>query len=369
MAESYLAWDLSVLEHRRVMVMRRQIARNRRESENPLDLEDSEFLYLYRVTKDMFSELVGALRPSLQKQQPYGLSVESQLQTALRFYASGCYQLPVGLQWGCSMSQKSVSRVVHAVTEAINEKLLRKYIKFPMTPEGRRAAKAKFRNAPQPFPDAIGAIDCTHIKILAPKLHEEAYVSGHHEGHSLNVQVVCDPDLLILNINAKWPGARHDAHIWANSPVRSTMKRHFDNGDRRTWLLGDDGYPLEPWLMTPIKNQHLGTPERRYTDAHGSARNIIERCFGVLKSVFRCLSHQRQLMYEPYTAGLIVNACAVLHNMRIKYRLLEPYVTTSTEIIVDSYNDDGLEDTGRVTGTGRAIAERIQRRLINTTFT
>lgn len=91
------------------------------------------------------------------------------------------------------MSQKSVSRVIHAVTLAINENLLRIYVKFPMTQEERCAVKEKFRNAPQPFPDTIGAIDCTHIKILAPKVQEEAYVSGHHEGHSLNVQAVSYP--------------------------------------------------------------------------------------------------------------------------------------------------------------------------------
>ena len=87
------------------------------------------------------------------------------------------------------MSQKSVSRVIHAVTLAINE-TIKKIIKFPMTQEERCAVKEKFRNALQPFPYAIGAIDCTHIKILAPKVHEEAFVSGHHEGHSLNVQAV-----------------------------------------------------------------------------------------------------------------------------------------------------------------------------------
>nr|XP_049695562.1 putative nuclease HARBI1 isoform X4 [Helicoverpa armigera]XP_049698868.1 putative nuclease HARBI1 isoform X1 [Helicoverpa armigera]XP_049707731.1 putative nuclease HARBI1 [Helicoverpa armigera] len=346
--------------------MGRQIARNKRNDENPLDLEDGQFLQMYRISKEMFHRLLSELRPSLQRRRPYGLSVESQILTALRFYACGCYQQPVGLQWGCSMSQKSVSRVIRAVTSAINEKLLRKYIKFPMTQGERHAAKQKFRNAPQPFPGVIGAIDCTHIKILAPKTNEESYVSGHHEGHSLNVQAVCDPDLIILNINARWPGARHDAHIWANSPVRSTMKRHFENGDRRAWLLGDDGYPLEPWLMTPIKHQQPGTPEYKYTEAHCSARNIIERCFGVLKSVFRCLSHQRQLMYEPYMAGLIINACAVLHNMRITYKLPEPESTTSMQLVDNSrFHDDMLE----VTGSGRAVAERIRRRLINTSFT
>lgn len=47
----------------------------------------------------------------------------------------------------------------------------------------------EFRNARQPFEGAIGAIDCIHIAILAPKVHEEAYIN-HHEYHSLNVQML-----------------------------------------------------------------------------------------------------------------------------------------------------------------------------------
>jgi len=39
---------------------------------------------------------------------------------------------------------------------------------------------------------------------------------------------------------------------------------------------------------------------------------------------------QRVLMYTPEMAGKIVNACAVIHNMRIQYRLptqqIEDYI-------------------------------------------
>jgi len=59
-----------------------------------------------------------------------------------------------------------------------------------MTDIERFKAKEIFRTAPQPFVGAIGAIDCTYINILAPRLHEEAYVN-HWDDHTLNVQVVC----------------------------------------------------------------------------------------------------------------------------------------------------------------------------------
>lgn len=57
------------------------------------------------------------------------------------------------------------------------------------------------------------------------------------------------------------------------------------------------------------------------------ARSIVKRFFGVLKGTWRCMSYQRVLMYAPEVAGLIINACAVLHNMRLHYRLpIEPNI-------------------------------------------
>ena len=40
------------------------------------------------------------------------------------------------------------------------------------------------------FPNVVGAVDCTQIKIQAPTRFEEAYVS-RKGGHNLNVQVGC----------------------------------------------------------------------------------------------------------------------------------------------------------------------------------
>jgi len=89
-----------------------------------------------------------------------------------------------------NVSQPSVSRCIHSVTDAINNTLLRRWVRFPITAVERQNALQKFVNAPQEFEGAIGAIDCTHINIIAPNEHEEAYMN-HHGNHSLNVQAVC----------------------------------------------------------------------------------------------------------------------------------------------------------------------------------
>lgn len=94
-------------------------------------------------------------------------------------------------------------------------------------------------------------------------------------------------------------------------------------GDHVSWLIGDSGYPQEPWLMIPINNAPLNTPDERYTLALVSTRSCIERCNGVYKARFRCVLGERTLHYTPRAAARSAQACAVLHNICIEARLAD----------------------------------------------
>lgn len=73
--------------------------------------------------------------------------------------------------------------------------------------------------------------------------------------------------------------------------------------------------------MTPILNALPGSREEVYTNRHIQARNCIERCFGLLKSRWRCLHKHRTLPYHPHVASKIVSACCVLHNIMLQAHL------------------------------------------------
>lgn len=89
-------------------------------------------------------------------------------------------------------------------------------------------------------------------------------------------------------------------------------------------FLGDSGYPLRTWLMTPLENEPLeGSPEYIYNQNHKKIRSLIERCNGVLKMIFRCLLKHRVLHYDPEKASKIINACVVLHNLCIDHNVPE----------------------------------------------
>jgi hypothetical protein len=77
-------------------------------------------------------------------------------------------------------------------------------------------------------------------------------------------------------------------------------------------LLGDQGYPITPWLRTPFMNA-VTPQERTYNRFHASERVIIERCFGQLKRRFPILHYKVRLSLEKVPAVIV--ACFMLHNV------------------------------------------------------
>lgn len=299
-----------------------------RDISDPFTIPDAEFRKHFRLSKEITKVLIDSLKPYIpDRKRSTGIPVEIKILTALSFFAHGSYQKCVGSNAKHCMNQTTLSRIVSKVSQAMVDHMLLEWVKFPQVEADRARVKLSFQERYH-FPGIIGAIDCTHVAIIAPRTEEPvrpgiAYYN--RKGfYSLNVQLICDSDLRILNCCAKFPGSVHDSAIWTLSPIKTHLQQLYINrqlGD--SWLIGDSGYGLQPWLLTPITDADDNTPEAMYTKAHISARNTIERCNGVLKQRFRCLLSHRVLHYDPVKAAKIVLSCVVLHNMAIHYRLGE----------------------------------------------
>lgn len=123
------------------------------------------------------------------------------------------------------------------------------------------------------------------------------------------------------------------------------------------FFLGDGGYKLKPFLMTPFRNPS-DAAERRYNKKQASARNVVERCIGVVKNRFRCIIGSRGLHYEPERATQIINACCALHNMCIKYKCNDDTIGADEvrEEITSNDDEGGEERESRAVAIRRSIA-------------
>lgn len=297
-----------------------QRARIRRES-NAFNLTNNRFIELFRLNKDLARELMELIRPHFphpplnNRGRGSKVTIEIAVLATLRFYATGTYQRSLGQDFNFGISQTSASRWIHRITQIIDQHLADAFIKFPDGRDERQLNKATFMDR-FGFPGAVGAIDCTHIAILKPKVDEHNFLNrkGYH---SLNVQCICDPNMMILNLNTNYGGATHDSFIWRQSGIQQILRHIHNMGETNSWLIGDSGYPLQPYLMKPFLNPAPNTPESRFNTAHSTARNVVERTFGILKMRFRCLLKERVARYAPHFVGMLATTCSILHNMCI----------------------------------------------------
>ncbi|XP_053547691.1 putative nuclease HARBI1 [Bombina bombina] len=117
------------------------------------------------------------------------------------------------------------------------------------------------------MPNVLGTIDCTHVAVRPLQAREEIYRNRKHF-HSLNVQMICDPNMRIISVRSNYPGSCHDSYI-----LRQTgLYRKFKDGDMpKGWLLGDGGYSCTEWLVTPYNNLQTRN-QVCFNEAHQSTR-------------------------------------------------------------------------------------------------
>ncbi|XP_041970725.1 putative nuclease HARBI1 [Aricia agestis] len=284
--------------HHTISDRRRRRLLLRRQLERIEDMPELLFTQNFRLDKASYTSLCMDLRRAKILKGTDEIPLQIKVLCALSFFATGSYQKLVGV--GLHLTQRTTSRCINEVVDALNDPwMVGRWIIFPQTPQERSQIKEK---------------------------------------------CICDADLKILSVNSKFGGSTHDSFIWLASHVESYV-RGINLGGENVWLLGDSGYPLRPWLMTPLLNANPGTREERYTRRHVQARSSIERCFGLLKARWRCLLHDRVLHYHPEMASKIVHACCVLHNIALHANVASPPLH---ELPPDLQDDDGelhLENT------------------------
>uniref|UniRef100_A0A671PWI3 DDE Tnp4 domain-containing protein n=1 Tax=Sinocyclocheilus anshuiensis TaxID=1608454 RepID=A0A671PWI3_9TELE len=224
----------------------------------------------------------------------------------LRFLATGKMQQCTSDDLG--PSQSTVSRVLNSTIAALTTpNIVRQFIDFPTDLQTLRQKQEAFMRIAG-FPGVVGGIDDTHVHIISPTVNEEAYVN--RKGfHSINVQVVFDAAYKILDLVPKWPGLTHDSRVLSESGLTGLFEQNYVRPGCH--LVGDSGYPLKRWLLTPYRRPQ-GEQQLNY-NSHKATRAVVERGIGQHKRIFHVL--HGEIRQSPDRASHIIMACGILHNI------------------------------------------------------
>ena len=99
-----------------------------------------------------------------------------------------------------------------------------------------------------------------------------------------------------------------------NGEILTKPEDVIENSRVTPLVLGDEAYPLLPWLIKPYNfGPALTRSEKLFSKKFCSARVTAERAFGILKARWRCLLKRLDNRIENVSAAVI--ACCVLQNI------------------------------------------------------
>ncbi|KAL0000657.1 hypothetical protein SO802_014438 [Lithocarpus litseifolius] len=178
------------------------------------------------------------------------------------------------------------------------------------------------------FKNCLGALDGTYIPVNVSIEDRPRYRTRKNE-IATNVLGVCSHDMQFIYLLPGWEGSAADSRV-----LRDAISRR--NGlkvPQGYYYLCDAGYTNGEGFLAPYRAQryHLNdwrqghqptSPKEFFNMKHSSARNIIERAFGLLKGRWAIL--RSRSFYPIKTQCWIISACALLHNYIRREMSLDP---------------------------------------------
>ncbi|XP_015904282.2 uncharacterized protein [Parasteatoda tepidariorum] len=171
------------------------------------------------------------------------------------------------------------------------------------------------------FPQCLGAIDGTHIKIQPPKMHATSYYN-YKSFYSIVLIAVVDYNYQFTYVNIGSPGRNNDAFVLQNSafynyltenPLLFKLSETIKECSVPLCFLGDSAFPLLETIQKPYE-EHSTMPDilRKYNSSLSRGREIVENAFGRLKARFRIL---KLLETRIDNAVPVVHAACILNNL------------------------------------------------------
>uniref|UniRef100_A0ACD5WLS4 Uncharacterized protein n=1 Tax=Avena sativa TaxID=4498 RepID=A0ACD5WLS4_AVESA len=168
------------------------------------------------------------------------------------------------------------------------------------------------------LPNCCGVIDTTFISSAEPN-------RDHEKSYSMAVQVVVDLDMRFIDYTAEWSGTKDQSSILHGSLICTEREegewlnggkvKLSDGSEVGEYIIGDAGFPLLPWLLTPYREKDLSDPEVEFNRRLSVVRAITLRGLARLKDTWKCLHGEFWRPENPHEFSDIIMVCCMLHNI------------------------------------------------------
>ncbi|KAK3773806.1 hypothetical protein RRG08_011014 [Elysia crispata] len=264
------------------------------------------------------------------------------------------------------MSRTSISRHVMATCQVIWDVLHPLELPTPTAEQWRMIAK-RFGDL-WDYPFAIGALDGKHIALQNPANSGSMYYN--YKGYpSVVLMALSDADSCFILVDCGQYGRISDAGVYNISRISTlleekqldiptaTFKISGSDIDIPFMIIGDEAFPLKPYLMKPFAARTLNAKRRLYNYRHSRARRAVECAFGIMSRKFEVF--QRPMRVQPDKAVLLTNAAVCLHNFirRRDGNLVDSSSTVTYEVMEN--RGDGMQPLAINARGGRATDEAI----------
>ncbi|KAK4407780.1 hypothetical protein Sango_0359000 [Sesamum angolense] len=294
-----------------------------------------------RMTKPCFYALVDALTSR-------GLLLQGQTSRVTSIEEVALFMQTVGMH---KRHRDNMERFQHSL-ETINRRFHRVLSALCamapelITPPNFIESHPRVANNPDFYPffkDCVGAMDGTLVPAWVPRVDQHRYRS--RKGRlAQNVLAICDFEMNFTYVYAGWEGSAADARVLDNAVSQDP---NFPFPPIGKYYLVDAGFANYQCFLAPYRGTRYHLPEWRgqghryrtpqdmFNHAHSRLRNVIERCFGVLKKRFPIIQWGMPSYLQHHQVDIVI-ACCTLHNFIRRF--------SNDDIIFNEPDEDTLID-------------------------
>ncbi|EDS27651.1 conserved hypothetical protein [Culex quinquefasciatus] len=204
------------------------------------------------------------------------------------------------------------------------EPMLRKqdtFFRKAIEPSQRLALCLSEINTIWNFPNCLGALDGKHITIQAPPNSGSTFFN-YKKTFSVVLLALVDANCNFIAVDVGAYGRNSDGGIFASSVLGKALAGNRLNVPEAAPLpgtntltphviVGDEAFPLKPYLMRPYPGDNLDNAKRIFNYRLSRIRRASENTFGIYMQMFRIFN--RPIQAKPENVDKIIMAAIVLY--------------------------------------------------------